>query len=71
MESGRSLLILTEINIQESGISALHENLLTWSIQGFVHEIHSISHQGTQPLRIFLGEEWYTLYLQNKAHTTS
>lgn len=49
--------ILTKVNIQESCISPLNQNLLAWSSQGFMHEVHTVCDQRTQPLSIILQRE--------------
>lgn len=46
----QNIRLLTEVDIQESGVGPLHQDLLTGPGQSFVHEIHAISDQRTQSL---------------------
>lgn len=47
-------VLLTEVDIQESSIGSLYQDFLTGPIKSFVHEVHPISHQRTQSLRVGL-----------------
>lgn len=68
-------VLLTEVNIQQSGVGSLHQDLLTGPSERFVHEVHPISHQRTQPLSIdlrkhmdsleMMGNDSDTIFLRN------
>lgn len=49
--------IPTKVNIQESCVSPLNQNLLAWSSKSFMHEVHTVCDQWPQPLCITLEKE--------------
>lgn len=60
-------MFLTKVNIQQSSVGSLHQDLLTGSSERFVHEVHTVSHQRTQPLGINLSKQSQQTKLREKA----